>query len=314
MGEAEVEAGPAPGWPGSNMVEAAWGLIAAAYDGDWSKAPDGWQRAAAAWRDAYHERLAKERPGGRHTLAGHAAAELERARIEPPVARSIVNALHELASPGHSGGSWNEVLVLMERLLHREALSPLSDLPEEWEDRSGLTGTPMWQNRRDSRAISLDGGRTWWYTDARHPGERCRNGDLWGVLVRCPECSGQGTLHSPDPKELRKLVREPAGEPVAGVVGNLQVMLDILDALEAALACAVAGAEWEQIVSDVLAEVARHPLKAPAAVGPLVGLLAKATADLAWVQGKPVREVLAGYRQALAGGADAAELEGRGRG
>lgn len=39
--------------------EAAWGLIANAYGGDWNSASlaSGWKIAAERWRDAYHETL-----------------------------------------------------------------------------------------------------------------------------------------------------------------------------------------------------------------------------------------------------------------
>ncbi len=39
------------------LTEAAWGLIANASDGDWSRATDEWQAAAESWRDAYHDTL-----------------------------------------------------------------------------------------------------------------------------------------------------------------------------------------------------------------------------------------------------------------
>lgn len=40
----------------SEMMEAAWGLIANAYGGDWNKASEasGWKVAAERWRDHYH--------------------------------------------------------------------------------------------------------------------------------------------------------------------------------------------------------------------------------------------------------------------
>jgi len=44
----------APNWPESNMLEAAWGLIANCWRGDWDKASKDWRDAAKRWRDAYH--------------------------------------------------------------------------------------------------------------------------------------------------------------------------------------------------------------------------------------------------------------------
>ncbi len=54
---------PARGWPQEHMLEAAWGIIANAWGGDWAKADHEWQAAALRWRDAYHELLEDERDG-----------------------------------------------------------------------------------------------------------------------------------------------------------------------------------------------------------------------------------------------------------
>ena len=40
-----------------DLNEAAWGLIANAWNGNWDEAPWDWQVAAERWRDAYHETL-----------------------------------------------------------------------------------------------------------------------------------------------------------------------------------------------------------------------------------------------------------------
>lgn len=48
---------PPEGWPDEHMLEAAWGIIANAWWGDWSKASPEWQQAATRWRDAYHRHL-----------------------------------------------------------------------------------------------------------------------------------------------------------------------------------------------------------------------------------------------------------------
>jgi len=37
-----------------NMLEVAWGIIANAGGGDWSKETEVWQAAAIKWRDKYH--------------------------------------------------------------------------------------------------------------------------------------------------------------------------------------------------------------------------------------------------------------------
>ena len=45
----------------ADLNEAAWGIIANAWEGDWSKAPAEWREAAERWRDAYHETLPRGR-------------------------------------------------------------------------------------------------------------------------------------------------------------------------------------------------------------------------------------------------------------
>jgi hypothetical protein len=52
----------------ADMIESAWGIIANAGGGDWSKESIEWQEAAAAWRDRFHRHL-DERPLIRGVLA-----------------------------------------------------------------------------------------------------------------------------------------------------------------------------------------------------------------------------------------------------
>jgi hypothetical protein len=102
------------------------------------------------------------------TLVEHATAELTRLGEfdqSPEYAQSIVDAIEAFASFGHSGGSAEIAIDQLTRLLRREALAPLTDDPAEWEDRTEASGSPWWQNRRDSRAMSHDGGRTYWLVD-----------------------------------------------------------------------------------------------------------------------------------------------------
>jgi acyl carrier protein len=140
-------------------------------------------------------------PPGPRSLVEHARHELEllgQFVEDQAFAQSIVAALSAFASYGHSGGSAAVAVDLMCRLLRREPLTPITSDPAEWVDRSEMSGRPWWQNRRDSRAMSHDGGATWWYVEGRLPGERCLSGDDWGVLEQCGVCSGSGVLHRPD--------------------------------------------------------------------------------------------------------------------
>lgn len=47
-------------WPDDSMLEAAWGIIANAFHGNWDEASPEWREAAENWRDAYHRTLAND--------------------------------------------------------------------------------------------------------------------------------------------------------------------------------------------------------------------------------------------------------------
>lgn len=49
---------PKHGWDfPADLPEAAWGIIANAWHGNWDDAPPEWRDAAIRWRDAYHAYL-----------------------------------------------------------------------------------------------------------------------------------------------------------------------------------------------------------------------------------------------------------------
>lgn len=94
----------------------------------------------------------------------HARRELERIGEEPGVIARYLSVVRAFAACGHSGGSAAVMASVLERLLRFKPLSELTDDPAEWEDRSEISGQPWWQNTRDSRAMSHDGGETYWMT------------------------------------------------------------------------------------------------------------------------------------------------------
>lgn len=95
-------------------------------------------------------------------LIAHAIRELELSGEDPAFAQSLISAVACFASyPGHSGGSSDIGKWILGKLLNFENLSPLTDNPEEWEDRSDMSGYPFWQNKRNSKAFSRDGGKTY---------------------------------------------------------------------------------------------------------------------------------------------------------
>lgn len=103
------------------------------------------------------------------SLVEHAKRELDllgQTAEDPGYSASIVATVAAFASYGHSGGSASVAIHHLTRLLNFEPLSPITADPAEWVDRSEMSGQPWWQNVRDSRAMSHDGGKTWWYVGA----------------------------------------------------------------------------------------------------------------------------------------------------
>lgn len=103
-------------------------------------------------------------------LVEHARRELAlcgQTAEDPAYAAALVATVAAFASYRHSGGSADVAVEQLGRLLRYEVLAPITSDPAEWEDRSDISGVPMWQNRRDGRAFSRDGGQTWTYVSAQ---------------------------------------------------------------------------------------------------------------------------------------------------
>jgi hypothetical protein len=110
------------------------------------------------------------------SLVEHAIYELTalgQFEEDPAFSQSLVAAIAAFASYGHSGGSAFAAIEMLHELLQFHALTPLTDNPEEWVDVTEMSGSPMWQNRRQSDAFSYDGGKTYYTLD-----ERDRLGDM----------------------------------------------------------------------------------------------------------------------------------------
>jgi hypothetical protein len=102
------------------------------------------------------------------SLTEHARRELElcgQYAEDPEYAESIIRAVEAFAAYGHSGGSAMVAREQLHALLGWKALSPLTSDPAEWEDRSEMSGRPLWQNKRDPAVFSADGGKTWYSLD-----------------------------------------------------------------------------------------------------------------------------------------------------
>lgn len=103
-------------------------------------------------------------------LVEHAERELIRCgqvQSDPGYSASLIAAIAAFASYGHSGGSAEVAIEQLHDLLRFRTLSPLTQDPFEWEDRTEMSGSPLWQNRRDPAAFSKDGGQTWFFVDDR---------------------------------------------------------------------------------------------------------------------------------------------------
>jgi hypothetical protein len=106
------------------------------------------------------------------SLTEHARRELElcgQYAEDPAYSESIIKAVEAFASYGHSGGSAMCAREQLHALLAFQALSPLTDDPAEWVDQSEVSGSPMWQNKRDPAVFSTDGDKTWYSLDDRQP-------------------------------------------------------------------------------------------------------------------------------------------------
>lgn len=118
-------------------------------------------------------RWTKERwtnPEPDSNLVLHAYEELERIGEDPEVIEWYAKVIREYSSFGHSGGSHMAILPTLTKLLNFEPLTPITNDPREWyfhgEDVWGDPGG-VWQNKRDGRMFSNDGGNT--YTSVDDP-------------------------------------------------------------------------------------------------------------------------------------------------
>lgn len=97
-------------------------------------------------------------------MVEHARRELTLVGEDPDVIEWYCRVIEEYASFGHSGGSMEATLPVLEKLLRLKNLTPITDNPDEWtfhdEEKWGDPGG-IWQNKRNSQAFSKDGGKTY---------------------------------------------------------------------------------------------------------------------------------------------------------
>lgn len=106
-------------------------------------------------------------------LVQHARRELALIDEDADTVAGLLKVVQAFADGGHSGGSAPYAIAYLEQLLRFEPLSPITDDPAEWIDRSDISSYPIWQSVRDPRAMSEDGGLTYWLvTEAEASGSR----------------------------------------------------------------------------------------------------------------------------------------------
>lgn len=103
-------------------------------------------------------------------LVKHARRELELVGEDADVIEWFLETVRAFASYGHSGGSMEATLPILEKLLRFENLTQLTNDPDEWihhgADVWGEDGG-IWQNVRNSKMFSRDGGRSYFNVDNR---------------------------------------------------------------------------------------------------------------------------------------------------
>lgn len=95
-------------------------------------------------------------------LVDHARREMELFETDQNFIDGMCKTIQAFADMGHSGGSASIAIPMLNDLLQWKNLSPLTDDPVEWTDQSDVSGTPLWQNVRNSEAFSEDGGKTYY--------------------------------------------------------------------------------------------------------------------------------------------------------
>lgn len=111
--------------------------------------------------------LADEVEAEESGLVRHALRELEISDVgedyDGLIGKWVMELIRTLAKQGHSGASAEKTLRIFNLLAERRALTSISSDPDEWRDMSAYNdGEALWQNIRDSRYFSRDGGKNYY--------------------------------------------------------------------------------------------------------------------------------------------------------
>jgi hypothetical protein len=103
------------------------------------------------------------RPTGEDSnLVTHARRELALIGEEQFIIDATVAVVRAFANLGYPEFAAEITTQRLEKLLRFRSLSPLTNDPSEWEDRSEISGYPMWQSNRSGEAFSEDAGKTYY--------------------------------------------------------------------------------------------------------------------------------------------------------
>lgn len=98
------------------------------------------------------------------SLVKHALREFSIIGEDPEIVRSIAEILQIFSDMGHSGTSAEVTIDLLVKLMSYENISPLTDDPNEWNDVTDMMpadSLKTWQNRRNSKCFSPNGGKSY---------------------------------------------------------------------------------------------------------------------------------------------------------
>jgi hypothetical protein len=123
----------------------------------------------------------------RENMTAHAKKELELAGLfdkdsdyEGMLGNAVMELVSTFSKQGHSGMSAALTTDLFRRLANWEALTELTDNPEDWNDISEYQNDkPGWQNTRNSACFSEDGGKTYWNIDDEYYQYVDEDGLVW---------------------------------------------------------------------------------------------------------------------------------------
>lgn len=101
-------------------------------------------------------------------LYQHAKTELESVGLldqdsdyDGMLGEAVLALVEVFAQQGHSGASAGMTLALFSKVAAYEALSPITDNPDEWYQHE----EELWQNKRQGNAFSHDGGKHYYVLD-----------------------------------------------------------------------------------------------------------------------------------------------------